>query len=152
MPFGHRFDHTHPDFLQMLDRQLGSLNALHPRGFVMRLHVLGDFFSIPYVQFWVAAIEKYKALKVFGYTHHKSFSAIGKTISNTNTYYPKQFRIRFSDDTTTEFSAHVLPKNQQTLDKHTSGIICPEQLNKTDSCATCTYCWSSDKPVHFIEH
>ena len=45
MPFAHRFDHTDPNFISNLEQQLSSLNDKHTEGFVVRLHVLGDFFD-----------------------------------------------------------------------------------------------------------
>ena len=144
MPFAHRFDHTHSDFIQFLDTQLKDLNNKHPEGFVVRLHVLGDFYDTLYAIQWQLWLNKYENLHVFGYTHHKSTTTVGGVLSNINTLYPNKCRIRFSDDPNTEFSAHV--------NNWSSGIQCPEQVNKTDSCATCGYCWSSDKPVIFIEH
>jgi len=145
MPFAHRFDHTDPTFITQLAIQLDELNRKHPEGFVVRLHVLGDFYSTLYVARWQLWLHKFKNLRVFGYTHHKQATEIGEMISNVNQIYPERFRIRFSDDKTTEFSAHVNRDDE-------SGITCPEQLGKTPSCTTCGYCWASNNPVFFIEH
>ena len=144
MPFAHRFDHTHPNFIPFLEAQLEHLNNKHSEGFVVRLHVLGDFYDKLYAMLWQVWINKFKNLHVFGYTHHKSTTPLGEILSSFNDLYPNQFRIRFSDDPDTEFSAHV--------NEWGSGIECPEQQGKTDSCATCGYCWSSALPVIFIEH
>tara|TARA_R110002012_G_scaffold8468_4_gene39033 strand:+ start:1623 stop:2216 length:594 start_codon:yes stop_codon:yes gene_type:complete len=147
MPFGHRFDHTAADFIPKLGTHLNQLNNKHPNGFVVRLHVLGDFYSIRYIIQWQLWLSQYENLHVFGYTHHKITTTIGTCINSVNKLHPSKFRIRFSDDYDTEFSAHV-GNNTNVI----GGIMCPEQVGKTDSCATCGYCWSSKKPVHFIEH
>ncbi len=45
--------------------ELASLNARFPAGFVVRLHVLGDFYSVGYVDFWRQALIDFPALKYF---------------------------------------------------------------------------------------
>ena len=148
MPFAHRFDHTHPDFKPMLEKQLEELNRKHPEGFVVRLHVLGDFYDGLYAVQWQLWLHLYENLHVFGYTHHKYNSQIGSMIGNINRLHPTRFRIRFSDDDSVSFSAHVVYVNKEFPDR----IVCPEQLGKTASCTTCGYCWASDNPVVFLEH
>jgi len=147
MPFAHRFDNQDENFLPYLERQLSGLNDKHQDGFVVRLHVLGDFYSSFYTFQWQLWLRKFKNLRVFGYTHHKSDTKLGRMISNINRLYPERYRVRFSDDHRTKFSAHVSTNNESA-----GGIMCPEQAGKTASCAACGYCWSSDNPVIFIEH
>lgn len=149
MPFGHRFNHTDDKFIYLLDAQLEHLNRKHTEGFVVRLHVLGDFYNLKYLLQWVQWLNQFNNLRVFGYTHHPFKSELGDAIKEINSShtYSHRFRIRFSDDWNTRFSAHVGINTN-----NTGGIMCPEQIGKTDSCATCGYCWSSDQPVVFIEH
>ena len=147
MPFAHRYDHNHQDFLPNLENQIIQLNNKHAAGFVVRLHVLGDFYSKHYIKEWEKYLNKYSGLRAFGYTHHKLLSPLGQQIHQLNTKYPDRFRVRFSDDTTVDFTAVT-----EKTDTGVKGIYCPEQQGKTSSCATCGYCWASDKPVIFIEH
>lgn len=149
MPFAHRFDHTDPDFIATLGQQLYLLNEKHTEGFVVRLHVLGDFYSSEYITAWDTWLDKFSNLNIFGYTHHRLSSELGADVDKLNQKHADRFRIRFSDDTTTDFSAHVTDTKAVLP---TKGIMCPEQLGLTDSCATCGYCWSSKQPVVFIEH
>lgn len=149
MPFAHRFDSTQLAFKLKLARNLYELNKQHPGGFVVRLHVLGDFYSTNYVQMWARAMKFYNRLCVFGYTHHRVNSKIGSEIDKLNKLYPNRWRVRFSDDKSTLFRAEVVAKNQHLT---SPGIICPEQLGKVKSCGDCGYCWHSDLPVHFLEH
>lgn len=151
MPFAHRFDHTDYRFIYFLDDQLSLLNDKHPEGFVVRLHILGDFYDPFYVMQWQKWLREFKNLRVFGYTHHKLGTVIGNQIKTANDEFPDRFRIRFSDDKNTDFNASVI-KRKDVLAWKGPGIICPEQSKATDSCATCGYCWSSDNPVVFIEH
>ena len=149
MPFAHRFDHTHPDFIPMLEAQIDALSTKNPEGFVVRLHVLGDFYDTQYITQWQMWLQKYKALNAFGYTHHRITSERGKRLNTLNSLFSERFRIRFSDDNTTEFSAHVIAANKPSA---AIGVLCPEQTGRTTSCATCGFCWTSERPVLFIEH
>lgn len=151
MPFAHRFDHTDPTFKDQLGIQLQQLNNKHPEGFVVRLHVLGDFYDGLYITQWQLWLHKFENLRVFGYTHHAADSQLGNMINNINRIYPDRFRVRFSDDWDQEFSAHV-SKTEDTVRLLGNGIVCPEQTGQTSSCTTCGYCWTSDHPVVFIEH
>ncbi len=150
MPFAHRFDHTDPTFKDQLGMQLEQLNRKHPEGFVVRLHVLGDFYDGLYIVQWQLWLHQLENLHVFGYTHHPYASQLGTMINNVNNIHSDRFRVRFSDDWDTEFSAHVVQSRE--LEYVERGVVCPEQLGKTDSCASCGYCWSSDQPIIFIEH
>ena len=150
MPFAHRFDHTDPNFISNLEQQLSSLNDKHTEGFVVRLHVLGDFFDGKYVVQWQLWLSQFENLRVFGYTHLPYKSQLGSMISNVNNSHPDRFRIRFSDEYDTDFSAHVVKNNG--IVEGINNLICPEQQGKTASCTTCGYCWSSNQPIVFIEH
>ena len=159
MPFAHRFDHTHVDFKDYLEVQLRALNDKHKEGFVVRLHVLGDFYNEIYITQWQLWLDQYPNMHAFGYTHHASKSPLGNMLNNINRIYPTRFRIRFSDDPSTKFSAHVTNEGSGKHYHWTApnvrlggAIFCPEQQGKTDSCASCGYCWSSDEPVIFVEH
>ena len=154
MPFAHRFDHTDPNFISYLEHQLSSLNDKHPEGFVVRLHVLGDFYSGQYIVQWQLWLHQFKNMHVFGYTHHTYTSQLGCMIGNVNRLHRDRFRVRFSDDYDTQFSAHVTKPESinSSYNIITDAIVCPEQQGKTESCTTCGYCWSSDNPIVFIEH
>lgn len=149
MPFAHRYDHTHPLFEQTLASNLCSLATKHSQGFVVRLHVLGDFYSEDYVRFWQAMMFSLPQIRVFGYTHHRHNSSIGQRIASLNHMFSQRWRIRFSDDSTQSFRSEVVASEQQATK---DGIVCPEQLGLTESCGDCGYCWHSNSPVFFLEH
>ena len=138
MRFAHRIGADDPDLLMLrLNDELEHLSKVHPEGFVIRLHVLGDFFSIDYVEFWANALRAYPMLHLFGYTHRTGEigEAIAKHLQNDRAW------IRFSDRGG-DMSANVGGE----------GIICPEQTGKTASCLTCGLCWTTTKAIAFIEH
>jgi len=132
-----RMDHTDPEFLPQLEREVRSLNALHPHGFVVRLHVLGDFYSSEYVDFWSALTASNAALHVFGFTHWNT----GPIYDRIAAWNSDRIWIRFSDRGGA-MSANV----------EGEGIQCPQQTGKTKSCLTCGVCWSTTEPVCFLEH
>ena len=153
MPFAHRFDHTDPNFLSNLDTQLDKLSKKHPQGFVVRLHVLGDFFSDDYVKWWRSMLQTYPQLHAFGYTHVDSRTSIaGVHIEQMNRYFPDQWQIRFSDDKSAlSMTAHVVDKDY--VPRKGLEIVCPEQLGTAASCAACGLCWSApNRKIMFVEH
>jgi len=150
MPFAHRFDHNDHNFIGYLEMQLQELNDKHPDGFVVRLHVLGDFYDGKYIVQWQLWLHQFENLRVFGYTHHTADSQLGNMINNVNRIHPDRFRVRFSDDDSTPFNASVVQTTAEALAR--PGIVCPEHSKFTDSCATCGYCWTSENPVIFYEH
>ena len=164
MPFAKRHDHTDPDFLDNLDASINNVpNQRGSKdGFVVRLHVLGDFYSKAYVNAWQSALNKYPGLHAFGYTHHRHDSPIGKQLKRMNEVAPDRWQIRFSDDMDDQFRARVISGTYDKSLKHFTDydhtevlpneIVCPEQLGKTMGCTSCGYCWSSQNPVVFLAH
>lgn len=150
MPFGHRFDHNDEKFLPMLALNIAELARRNKQGFVVRLHVLGDFYSEEYVTFWRDQLKLHEGLNIYGYTHHRATSPIGRSVKVTNLAHPSRFRVRFSDDVDEPFSTHVVRSADEISD---GDVICPEQLDKTDSCTTCGLCWTQPKRrIMFLEH
>lgn len=142
MYMANRIDHKDPWFYPFLESELDELARKHPDGFVVRLHVLGDFFSKEYVFFWRRLVIKYPQLRIFGYTHRypEHGDGIGKAIELFN-QTDQRVWIRFSDRGG-EMSANVGGE----------GIRCPYETGKTKSCATCGLCWQTTKPIMFTEH
>ena len=69
MPFAHRYEHGELLETRLTD-QLTYLARKYPGGFVVRLHILGDFYSVDYVSFWASALKTFPSLHIFGYTAH----------------------------------------------------------------------------------
>lgn len=141
MPFANRIDHQATGFLKALETEIKGLSSKHPKGFVIRLHVLGDFYSTGYVNFWSKQLKKYPNLHLFGYTHRLKTSAIGQRVNLLNN--SSRAWIRWSD-AGGNMSANCPPRP--------GDVICPEQTGKTESCLTCGLCWSITKPIGFLQH
>lgn len=151
MPFAKRVDHTHPDFLTRLEAELAGLVATRGRaGVLVRLHVLGDFFSTEYVDFWKQMLDKYPTLAVWGYTaRHWFLDPIGVDIDALNVRYPGRWYVRFSNTDLDSNGTVPIQTEDQCPD---TAFVCPEQTGRVKSCGACGACWSTNKNVAFIEH
>lgn len=165
MPFAHRFKYS-KSLMTKIWKELMTLDKRHQQGFLVRLHVGGDFPSVEYVDFWEMALLTFKNLSCYGYTHHhynrkragvvhhatrqgiewQDERDIGRAIKKLRDKMWDRFSVRFSDMLEDKLSAN----SKELTD---NGITCPEQLGKTASCGTCGLCWSKDvKSVLFITH
>lgn len=129
---------------------LWDLDRRHPAGYVIRLHQLGDFFSTGYVALWREALDRHPLLNVFGYTAHDPMSDIGCAIRYTRMAFRDRFAIRHSG-ARIAFSARTI-LHKPLLCNQADGIVCPEQMDLVDSCGDCTLCWTSKRPILFIDH
>ena len=138
---GHAHRMIHDDALMVrLAMELSILQSDHPAGFVVRLHILGDFWSVAYVEFWILALAQFSALRIFGYTHrHPTLSPIGRAIARG--LQNSRAWIRWSDR-----------DGPMTATVNGPGIQCPEQTGKTQSCLTCALCWSTERAIAFMPH
>jgi hypothetical protein len=140
------------DLESALEREVADLSIAHPAGFAVRLHVLGDFYSVEYVDLWRRLIERHSALHVWGYTarHDRDDPIASAVVALVKSDWDR-FAIRFSNapmpfDLPATITIRV--KHQMPAD----AIICPEQDGKTESCSTCGLCWGSRKRIAFLEH
>lgn len=147
---------THTIHYDLLELTTIKMNRKYPRlGILIRLHELGDFFSIAYVQFWSDMLAAFPNLAIYGYTARRPTSRIGLEIQKVKDLYPDRFRIRWSDgklDTDCTISinkAENCPEN---------AFICPEQLDVKHKdgtflqCMSCGACWNGNKNVAFLSH
>ena len=147
MPFAHRF--SIDGLTDKLRIEIPALLNKHKSGIVIRLHVLGDFYSPEYVAFWEEMLATYPTLCLFGYTARRVDSDIGKAIYLMNLCYGDRCVIRYSrneafDTVGQSFAA------EESFDGQS--FTCPEQTGKLDSCAACGLCWTVTKTVRFLSH
>lgn len=147
MHFAERI-HADEDFEQVLWLELRSLQAKHPTGFLVRLHVLGDFYSEAYVKLWLNALDAFPALHVWGYTARGLDDRIGKLIYTAAMARWSRFAIRFSGENWREMASPTVDQGV----KHAVAITCPVQLDRTECCGTCGLCWATRKSVAFEQH
>lgn len=149
MPFAKRIDHTDPEFLPTLEDEIKKLLAVKGRaGILIRLHALGDFFSVEYVEFWARMLTEHANLAVYGYTARTS-GPIMWAIGDLYGAFQDRALIRYSDGGF-PFMSTVSIGDETGCPPN--AFICPEQTGKTRCCATCGACWSTTKNVAFMEH
>lgn len=148
MPFAKRVDHTDPEFLPTLEAEIAKLCA-KKKGVLVRLHALGDFFSVDYVRFWRGMLIKHDNLAIYGYTARDPLSVIGMHIQSLATIRQGHSMIRFSDGGLPTMSTASIGDEAGCP---ANAFVCPEQTGKTRCCATCGACWSTTKNVAFMEH
>lgn len=145
--------HVHGAELEMtLDGEIAALLAKHDNGILVRLHVLGDFFSPTYVGRWKAWLQKHPRLSVYGYTGWPPPSEIGQAITDMVSEIGwARCAIRFSNSDVPVHGAGTVT-NPALRGRQPEGIICPVQTGAADCCGTCGLCWNGEENVAFIEH
>ena len=139
MPFAHRFQ-AGDDLTRGLEIELGQLDRKHPEGYSVRLHILGDFYSVAYVEFWAHQLRIRPALHVYGYTHR--LGEIRDAIHATWLIHQKRFNILQSDGDGTDGRPIALLETSPGAE---ALPICPEQICKNkhpmaarlDACEVC---------------
>jgi len=138
-----------PELTAALEAELAALQAKHPAGFLLRLHVLGDFYSGEYVEFWQRMLQALPALHVFGFTAHAPASELGRAIARLSLEQGwNRWAIRFSGAPHELRASRVLGPGES---DH-AAILCPAQTGATDCCATCALCWQSERAIAFRRH
>lgn len=162
MGFAKRYDHSDPTLLaESIEQDLIYLAVIHPHGFVVRLHVLGEFFSIEYVQCWVTWLERYPMMKVFGYSARLRNDAIGNELRLVRQQYPDRFKIWWSNGGDEGYSANSFESEiGQRQFKDGEAILCPHEIRHHDglplvkNCSSCGICFALDdigKHILFTE-
>ena len=158
MRYAYRYE-AGPALEAMLEIELAELQRKHPKGFLVRLHILGDFYSVGYVAKWAGWLGKFPALHVYGYTANqpnatdKLERAIGQAILSLRDNCNGRFAVRFSGNFDDNFAANSFDdiRSKQAIERK-EAILCPEQTEQVNSCADCAVCWAANKPVIFQTH
>ena len=145
-PFAHRFAHG-PELEKKLREEVADLARTYRHGFLVRLHILGDFYSVEYVKMWGELLESYPMMTIYGYTARIIGTPIGNAIAAIRIQNPSRFWVRFSQSEKYNGGANIFAAKEGT-----AGITCPEQTEKTESCLTCGLCWSINSTIVFLDH
>lgn len=151
MNFALRIDHRAPGFGAALAANVQRLGDEHPGGFVVRLHVLGDFFSVAYVRLWEGLLDAVPGLRVFGYSARWDVQVdpVAAALVPLVVRRWERFAIRFSDAPVDECATVSL---EHAIQRPADAVVCPEQAGRTESCSTCAFCWQSRRRVAFVQH
>jgi hypothetical protein len=152
MQWAARYAHG-PALEAKLDEELRRHARGHPQGFVIRLHALGDFYSVGYVFRWARWLEEIPQLRVFGYTAWAPSTLIGAAVAAVRDGRWDRFSVRTSS--ATHGPTRTVVVRQVPTAPISGAIVCPAQTGKTQSCAQCALCWShaaKDRTILFIGH
>lgn len=144
---------------QRISKELVSLSIKHPRGLVVRLHILGDFYSATYAHLWADMLSVHEALHVYGYTalgesQDPDDLATLNVIESMNANFSERCFIRMSSAEPMAGGASVidrLPDGPTVAE----GLVCPAERDATACCATCGLCWEDaarEKNIVFLRH
>lgn len=121
-----------------------------------RVHVLGDFYSTGYVGLWLRLLQRHPRLHVFGFTAWGPESEIGAQVAGIRRMHPQRFAVRHSGRCITWGSFTIdFPTERKEIG---DAIVCPEQRAAMAGdasrrhCGSCGVCWSTDRPIVFVEH
>lgn len=146
------------DFMDALRSEVITVARQHPDGLLVRLHTLGDFFSVPYVLMWGELLALLPQLHAFGYTARREDDADPETrkIAQAVNLIANAFWSRFAIRT-----SHSEPGRQRSIvvgadePDRPQVVVCPAQTHATEACATCGLCWAEnalDKTIAFMRH
>lgn len=152
MQYAHRF-RSGKTLEAAIERDLTELQRVHPRGFAVRLHILGDFYSEEYVELWRKWLCQFPALHVFGFTARNLKCKIGQKLFMLKSERWDRFAIRFSgrlSDTDSSLTVEKAPEFIASLPF--KAFHCPAQTGKVWGCGRCGACWNTHVPVVFEYH
>ncbi len=144
----HRFEHGIA-LESRIRKEIQSLLDKHPDGVVIRLHVLGDFYSVKYVKLWKQLLKYNPKLCVFGYTARYN-EPIADAVEEMNKAFPDRCVIRYSVN-----RSYIKSKKLRfavSEEFKGSSFICPNQTVENVKCSNCAACWQTTKSVRFITH
>jgi hypothetical protein len=160
MPFAKRYNVT-PALLTAIDAQLGQLTR-KGRKILLRLHILGDFFSVEYINFWRSMLIKYPTVSAFGYTHWTIITPQGREVERLVKAFPGRFNIKYSADRANQLPLLSLYTLGGTIvvkdwaDAPKGWIKCPAQMAADRGislgCAECGIACATRANVAFVEH
>jgi hypothetical protein len=136
-----------------LAHEVALFDIEHAGGFVVRLHVLGDFYSVEYVDLWRKLLEQHSALHIFGYTARwdaKNDPIAAALVSLVERQWDR-CALRFSN-APVPFAGPSTISIEHPFQKPADAILCPEQIGRTESCSTCALCWATEKRIAFLQH
>lgn len=135
----------------IVEKELFAHNSRWRNGFLLRLHIAGDFYSPEYAMLWAQRMDRYRNLHVYGYTAWQPDTKVGRIIHLLNIGLPDRWMVRFSNPKVPTMTSAVTV-NTKTEAEHRQMIPCPAQTEKASCCATCTACWESSRPIAFLLH
>lgn len=139
---------------ERLRREVEALDVMHPKGFCIRLHELGDFYSAGYVSLWGELLQQYSTLHIWGYSAQWDVAndpIAAALVALVRDAGWDRFAMRFSN-APIQFAAPATITIEHPYQRPADAILCPEQIGRTESCSTCGLCWATTRRVAFLQH
>jgi hypothetical protein len=151
MPFAPRYN-VNDALYEALTFDVAALAKKNPQGFLVRLHVLGDFPTVQYVNFWSDLVATTPELNIYGYTHREHGTAIGDAIAAMVARFDRVTILRSNKKAADDPlpGAHVIPSDATVA--YPGSVICPEERGLTESCGTCGLCMNGRTNISFLDH
>jgi hypothetical protein len=131
-----------------LEREVALLSIDH-QNFCVRLHGMGDFYSVAYVSLWRMLLERHPGLHVFGYTARTDDAIADALRALARDAGWSRFAMRVSNG---PFPLRSTVTIESVRQRPADSIVCPEQVGRTESCSTCGLCWQTERRIAFVQH
>lgn len=145
-----------PDLERLLPAEVERVLAAGGGRALVRLHMLGDFYTPDYVGIWKGLLHDHPGLSVFGFTAHAPQTPIGAAVEWARATHGLRFAIRHSGRSGAWGSFTIdFPTDRPRLG---DAVVCPEQRDAMNGdprarhCASCALCWQAPVPIVFVEH
>ena len=152
MRFAHRFA-PGGRLEHRLSRELHEAAGDCADGFLVRVHTLGDFYSVGYVNLWREHLEALPQLHVFGSTARPRGTAIGDAVFELVDDFWPRFAVRASvPEKNHDDMEWITVWSADPADVPDGAVLCPAQREQSETCGTCGLCWHSRKSIAFLLH
>lgn len=135
-----------------LEKDVEVLAKKHPEGFLVRPHILGDYYSVEYVKVWEKLLDAYPNFYMYGTTHRRHGTDIGDAVAAMAHKHAKKCAILRSDkhrsDDPLKGAFSVFKGERPNPDVQ----VCLHQQGKAESCLSCGFCFTGKNDVQFLEH
>jgi hypothetical protein len=141
------------DLERRLEIEVARHAVDHPDGFAVRLHILGDFYAVEYVDLWRKLLDRHPELHVWGYTARIDIAndPIAAALVALTQDHQDRFKMRFSN-ALIPFPAPTTISVEHPYQSPPDATVCPQETDRSESCSTCALCWGSRERVAFITH
>lgn len=140
-----------------------SLPSLPDEADLVRIHVTGDFDTIPYIESWIKLIKEHPDAAFWSYTRSWRVPELLPALERLRAY--RNVQLFASMDRTSEdlpppswrrayvAAPGLILKNLNPIVRGRRAYVCPEEINRKASCEECGYCWAGRKhAVVFLQH
>jgi hypothetical protein len=135
-----------------LAQEVALLDYENPNGFLVRLHILGDFYSVRYVEHWRKLLDRHPTLNIWGYTARRRGDPIAAAVVALAKDHSERFVMRSSDDEC-DLPLKTVTIEHQLNKPGDDTVVCPaERIDNTATCATCGLCWETTSRIAFVQH